>query len=159
MMKQEVKLSTFSIITTWMCMIVLVALSVYSYRDGAHWLAYSIGILLIIMITGAFFYMPLSISVDSKKVTVNFMLRRKHIPLNDIDSVKPCPPTMAEHRICGSGGWYGYWGWFSEPSIGKYFAYYGKASDCFLVELKHRKKYMLGCKNPTQMVEYINSQL
>ncbi len=70
-----------------------------------------------------------------------------------------CPPTMAERRICGSGGFFGYWGWFKEPSIGKYFAYYGKASDCFLVELKDGKKYLIGCSNPSEVVSYINSRL
>ena len=65
-------------------------------------------------------------------------------------------PTMAKKRICGSGGWFGYYGWFSEPSIGKYFAYYGKASDCFLVTLKDGKKYVLGCESPDEMVEVIN---
>ena len=63
---------------------------------------------------------------------------------------------MAKKRICGSGGWFGYYGWFSEPSIGKYFAYYGKASDCFLVTLKDGKKYVLGCESPDEMVEVIN---
>ncbi len=50
---------------------------------------------------------------------------------------------MAERKICRSGGFFGYWGWLSEPSIGKYFAYYGKASDCSLVELKNGKRYLI----------------
>lgn len=62
---------------------------------------------------------------------------------------------MAEKRICGSGGWFGYYGWFREPTIGKYFAYYGKASDCFLVRLKNGKNYVLGCEDKNEFVGYI----
>ncbi len=53
----------------------------------------------------------------------------------------------------------GYWGWFSERDLGKYFAYYGKASDCFLVTMKDGRKYMLGCQNPAEMVDAINARL
>lgn len=63
----------------------------------------------------------------------------------DIAEVKLCQPTMGAIRICGSGGFFGWYGWFREGDIGKYFAYYGKSSDCFLVTLKDGRKYMLGC--------------
>lgn len=101
-------------------------------------------------------YMPLSISIRNGELNINRPLRIKSIPLSSIKSVKLVSPTMAQKRICGSGGWFGYYGWFNEPSIGKYFAYYGKASDCFLVTLKDGKKYLLGCENPKDMVEFIN---
>lgn len=103
--------------------------------------------------------MPLFISVRDGELNINRPLKIKSIPLSTIDSVKLVSPTMAEKRICGSGGWFGYYGWFSEPSIGKYFAYYGKASDCFLVTLKDGKKYILGCENPKDMVDYINESI
>ena len=71
----------------------------------------------------------------------------------------PMPATMAEKRILGSGGVFGYWGWFREDSIGRYMAYYGKASDCFIVRLKDGKNYMLSCIDPLGMMEYIDSKL
>lgn len=66
---------------------------------------------------------------------------------------------MGALRICGSGGFFGYWGWFKERDLGKYFAYYGKSSDCFLVTLKSGNKYMLGCTEPEEMVDFINKNL
>ena len=75
----------------------------------------------------------------------------------DVKSVRLCSPTMGAIRIFGSGGFLGYWGWFKERDLGKYFAYYGRSSDCFLVELKDGRKYMLGCKNAPKMVDYIQS--
>ena len=48
---------------------------------------------------------------------------------------------------------------FKEGDIGRYYAFYGKASDCFLIRLKNGDKYMLGCENPAEMVRYIRSQI
>ena len=112
------------------------------------------GALVILCIT-ALLYMPLSISVKEDCLNINRPFKIKSIPLSQIASVKLCPPTMAKRRICGSGGWFGYYGWFNEPSIGKYFAYYGKATDCFLVTLKDGKKYLLGCEKPNEIVTFI----
>lgn len=93
------------------------------------------------------------------ELNINRPLKIKSIPLSLITSVELYSPTMASRRICGSGGWFGYYGWFKDPSIGKYFAYYGKASDCFLVTLKDGKKYVLGCEASDEIVEYINKYI
>ncbi len=155
-MKQRVYLSTYSIIISGVCLIVLLV-CLFNCRN--NWGVWAIGGTIFALVILELFYMPLSVSVNESELNVHRALRRKRIPLKDIKSVMLCPPTMAERRICGSGGFFGYWGWFSEPSIGKYFAYYGKASDCFLVELKNGRKYLLGCSNPSEMVGYINSRL
>ena len=104
-------------------------------------------------------YMPMSIGADENAIYINRSLKIKAIPMADVVSVKLCPPTMGAIRVCGSGGFLGYWGWFKERDLGKYFAYYGKASDCFLVELSNGHKYMLGCQNAPEMVEYIAKQI
>lgn len=160
-MKNDVKLSTYSVIVSWLTMIILVVIAVYGYEEGSmpNWLAYSFGFLLIFLFISGCSYMPLSISADDKQLKINRLLRTKRIPLNEIKAIGLCQPTLAERRICGSGGFMGYWGWFSEPSIGKYFAYYGKASDCFYIELRTGRKYMLGCKNPKEIVDYILQRL
>ena len=155
-MKRRVILSTYSTMMTAIGLIVLLA-CLYYCRD--NWGIYLISASLILLCATALLYMPMSISVDDANLNINRLLRIKSIPLKEIKSVKLCPPTMAEKRICGSGGWFGYWGWFSEPSIGKYFAYYGKASDCFLIELKNEKKYLLGCADAPDMVKFIAERI
>ncbi len=137
-------------------LIVLLAAFYFAKDSLAKYIV--VGALFVLCFT-ALCYMPLSISVRDGELNINRPLKIKSIPLSAIDSVKLVSPTMAEKRICGSGGWFGYYGWFSEPSIGKYFAYYGKASDCFLVTLKDGKKYILGCENPKDMVDYINESI
>ena len=103
-----------------------------------------IGAAIVVLFLFTLCYMPLSISVDKESLNINRPLKIKSIPLPEITDVRMCAPTMGTIRICGGGGWFGWYGWFSEKDLGKYFAYYDKASDCFLVTLKNGKKYMLG---------------
>ncbi len=65
---------------------------------------------------------------------------------------------MLGRRIFGSDGWFGYWGWYRDKSLGKYFAYYGNETDCFSVRLNNGKQYVLGSDNPDAIVNYIKSE-
>lgn len=158
-MKQKVYLSTYSIIVSIICYIVLIGCICFAANQNNQWGIWSLFAVIILMSIGVLFFTPMSISVDDNNLTVNFSIRNKDFPLSQIESVKLCPPTMAEKRIVGSGGFFGYWGWFKERDLGKYFAYYGKASDCFLVTLKNGKKYMLGCNDAPEMVAEIQGKL
>lgn len=155
-MKQNVSLSGYSMMLSGLCVAVLVACLLYC-RD--NWGLYLIGGLIVAAMFLVLFYMPMSVSADENNLCINRSLRIKNIPLSEIKSVELCAPTMAERRICGAGGFFGYWGRFYEPSMGRYFAYYGKASDCFLVKLKNGKKYLLGCQNPAEIVNYIKQRI
>lgn len=155
-MKHTVKLSLFSILSSALLLIVLLVLL---YNSRNCWEICIAGSALVALSFCALIYMPLSISVNSNELSINCSLKVKTIPLSDIRTVELCPPTLAERRICGSGGFFGYWGWFKEKDLGKYFAYYGKSSDCFLVRLKDGRQYMLGCENPQAIVSYLNENL
>ena len=159
-MKQTVKFSTYSTIMTILTLVVLTGVCVWEYNKTQAEAV--VGIFLGIMVLWAFcvlFYSPLSIELTDRTLNINRSIRIKEIPLADIQVIKLCPPTLAAKRICGSGGCFGYWGWFSERDLGKYFAYYGKSSDCFLVELIDGKKYILGCENAPAMVEAIKARI
>lgn len=158
-MKQNVTLSTYSIIVSILGIATLVAVMIFAFRQNHEVAACFVAFALVSLCVMALFYSPMSISVDQEYLNINRSLRIKSITLAEIKSVELCTPTMAERRIFGSGGWFGYWGRSSEPSIGKYFAYYGKASDCFLVKLKDGRQYLLGCENPAQMVEFIKTKI
>lgn len=155
-MKQQVKLSTFSLISTIICLVVLIGCT---FVIPEIWWQIGWGVFVAVMLIISLCYMPMSIGADENAIYINRSLKIKAIPMTDVVSVKLCPPTMGAIRVCGSGGFLGYWGWFKERDLGKYFAYYGKASDCFLVELSNGHKYMLGCQNAPEMVEYIAKQI
>ena len=153
-MRKKVKLSTWSTSLTAIVLILLLAALYFAKDPFAKYMVVSAFIVLCLT---ALIYMPLSISVKNGDLNIIRPLKIKSIPLSSIESVKSISPTMAEKRICGSGGWFGYYGWFSEPSIGRYFAYYGKAFDCFLITLKNKKKYVLGCEAADEIVELIKA--
>lgn len=161
--KQRVELSSYcwiitSLTTAFICGMFICCLKIAD-NDIAVWLW---GVAVAVLFLSALCYMPLSISLDNESLNINRSLKIKSIPLTEIANVKLCAPTMGAKRICGSGGWfgwYGWYGWFKENDLGKYFAYYGKASDCFLVTLKNDKKYMLGCKDAPEMVNAIKEKI
>lgn len=86
-------------------------------------------------------------------------LKVRRINLENIVSIEQFQPTLGAIRICGSGGFMGYWGIFKEGDIGRYYAFYGKSSDCFLIRMKNGDKYVLGCEKPEDTVNYILSEI
>ena len=102
---------------------------------------------------------PWYIRADKDYVIARSILKSKKIPVRDIESIELFQPTIGAVRILGSGGFMGYWGMFKEGDIGRYRAFYGKASDCFLIRMKNGEKYVPGCETPNKMVEHIKSLL
>ena len=116
-------------------------------------------VILICMCALALYFCPLSVEVDNEAVTVNFPRRRRSFPLSDIASAEDVQPTMGEWRICGSAGFFGYWGWFSNGALGRYFAYYGRGSECFIIRLRSGQIYMLGCEDHATVLQSIQSRI
>jgi len=158
-MKKRVNLSGFAFTITIAFIILISALIWVWFDKGETIVAVICLAALCLMCIAGLIYGPISISLKNGILTVHSSLNFINIPVSDIESVKLCPPTMGARRIVGSAGFMGYWGWFREKDLGKYFAYYGKASDCFLITLRNGRKYMLGCKDAPEMVEAIQSQL
>ena len=158
-MKKRVELSSYCWIITSLTFAFICGIFVCTVKIPNNNIAAWIwGAAVVVLVLSALCYMPLSVSLDDKNVNINRPLKIKSIPFVEISDVRLCSPTMGAKRICGSGGWFGWYGWFKEADLGKYFAYYGKASDCFLVTLKDGRRYMLGCKDAPEMVEAINKK-
>lgn len=111
------------------------------------------------LLTVSMFYAPMSISVNEKEVAVHSPFKIHTIPIRRIVNCELFRPTMGSIRVCGSGGFMGYWGIFREGDVGRYMAYYGNGTDCFIIRLDNGDKYVLGCKNPAAMVAYINGRI
>ena len=158
-MRKKVVFSAYAMITPVLALAFLLFLLCVQIGKDNSWTIWVLLAVICFFCFMALLYAPMYISLSDKELSIHKSLKIKDIPLSEISSVNLCPPTMSERRLCGSGGFFGYWGWFSEPSIGRYFAYYGKASDCFLVILKNGKKYMLGCKDAPEMVAAIQEKL
>ncbi|MDE6286164.1 MAG: PH domain-containing protein [Muribaculaceae bacterium] len=156
-MTRKVKYSSFSWSLTAVLLVGAVAGSVYFRRES--WVFPTLVAVLSMMVVSVLFYAPLAIHACGDNIVVISVIKHHRIPIRDVASVELFRPTMGAVRVCGSGGLMGYWGLFSENDIGRYFAYYGKASDCFLVVLKNGKKYVLGCEHPAEMVACIKDAM
>lgn len=155
-MKSRVYLSTTASILTILVIGLLLLGCFATYGSNLFILFMMITLVLLVV---AMFYAPLTISANEKEVEVHCPFKIHTIPMRRIVKCELFQPTMGSLRVCGSGGFMGYWGIFRESDVGRYMAYYGKASDCFIIRLDNGDKYVLGCKHPKQMVEYINEQL
>lgn len=127
-MKQKVSLSSFSIMLSGIVMIILLCALYYSNST----ISISIfSAIIIVLCALALYYMPLSVSVNDVDLCVNRTLCTKRIPLKEIREIKRMTAPMFGWRFFGCDGCFGYWGWYKEKTLGKYFAYYGKEFDFF----------------------------
>jgi hypothetical protein len=157
-MKQKVKFSTYSLIITAVVLILCVV-GIFSLLGNVDKLTLFCIIMGVTIIAGLYFC-PKSIQANESSVTLHRLLSSpKVFNYDSIQSVDTCYPSAGGLRLCASGGFFGYWGYFSDIMIGAYFGYYGSRSNCFLIKMKDGKQYVLGCDNAVAMVDYIKSQL
>lgn len=156
-MRAKIKYSTFAIaLTAIVSGALYIGCFVTLHQEGIFFTLLSI--LLILYICGLL-YGAAYIKVTDDNIVLGSLLKSKKLPIQGVESVELFQPTMGTIRICASGGFMGYWGIFKEGDIGRYYGFYGKASDCFLIRMKNGDKYVLGCENPAKVVDYIKSQM
>lgn len=156
-MKSKIDYSRYSTILT-VCVILLLFIGCIAtvHVKSTFFILLPCYILLLIV---ALLCRPSYIEATPQNIIMGCVIRKRKIPMHDVESVKPFQPTMGAVRIFASGGFMGYWGIFKEGDVGRYYAFYGKASDCFIVRMKNGDKYVLGCAGANKMIEYINSQI
>ncbi len=156
-MKQKVKYSPLSLALTGIALIIFLCAFVDTH-DNIHKLVL-FSILIGCVMISALYYCPTSVTVSESGITLHRLLGKKVFGFNDILSVDTCYPSAGGIRLCGSGGFFGYWGYFNDIMIGTYFGYYGSRSHCFLIKLKNGRQYVLGCDNPAAIVNYLYEKL
>lgn len=156
-MKSKVRLSGYSLFITTIIDTVLLAGCIATYKEiPAFYAVLSIAVILIIF---SLLYAPISINANSEYIAISSVLKSKKINMRNVASVELFQPTLGAIRIVASGGYMGYWGLFREGDVGRYYAAFGKASDCFIIRMKNGDKYVLGCENRAEMVNYIKSEV
>jgi hypothetical protein len=155
-MKSNVTQSAFSFFITIVVIALLVVGLYMSYGTDKFII---LTIIIIALLGFSMFYSPLSVSVDEKTIRINSPFKIHEIAMQSIVGVERFQPMKGSIRLCGSGGFLGYWGIFREAYVGNYMAYYGKASDCFLIRLDNGKQYVLGCNDADAMVAFIKRHI
>lgn len=154
-MKSKVILSRYSLILTVILLIVMAIGCFFTFENRTAFCTWISVFAILTVFT--LLYGVSSITVTPEYVIMQSPLKRRKIPVRNIESVRREQPTMGAIRILGSGGCLGYWGLFREGDIGRYYAFYGKGSDCFMIRMKNGDKYLLGCENPDAMVACIEN--
>ncbi len=157
-MTNKVKFSKFSLLTTALVLVVFVVGVVCLLDTPGELIAYCA--IFCAVIGSGLYYCPRSVDVDEAAVIVRRLCSKAKVFLyEDIESVDTCYPSPGGIRLCGSGGFFGYWGYFSDIMIGTYFGYYGSRSHCFAIKLKSGRQYVIGCEHPDQIVAFIQQRL
>ncbi len=154
-MEENVKLSDYCRIITAL-IIITIAVALFLTADRPP-VALTIAAISMAMLISGLLYAPRRIAVSATHIIIKSYLRTHRIPLRDVTAATLYAPTMGAVRILGSSGFMGYWGIFREGDTGRYAAWYGRASDCFMVRMANGDKYVLGCENASEMTDYINS--
>ena len=157
-MKNRVKFSTYSIAIT-AAVLLLSAVGIVSLVGETDRLVIFCVILGVAIISGLY-YCPVSVEANQSGIVLNRLISRpRYFSYGEIASVDTCYPSAGGLRLCGSGGLFGYWGYFSDIMIGTYFGYYGSRSHCFLIGLTSGRQYVIGCTDPAAIVSYVEPRL
>ena len=155
-MKQKVRFSAYSLIVTAVVLLLFIV-GIFSLLGNPQKLILFCIIMGAVTIAGLY-YCPKSVEADEHGITLHHLLSSpKAFPYSKIQSVDTCYPSAGGLRLCASGGYFGYWGYFSDIMIGAYIGYYGSRSNSFLIKTTEGKQYVLGCDNPVAIVNYITS--
>lgn len=156
-MKSKVRYSVLSIIMTLVVIAALVAGLVFTPSDRTGFYMLVVGLLFIFGLS--LWYAPLLVKVTDDGVVQCSALKQRLFPFQDIDYVHRCRPSMGAIRLCGSSGFMGNWGLYRQGDLGRYMAYYGHASECFMLRMKDGRNILLGCRNPEAVLALINERL
>lgn len=157
-MTSKVHFSLYCIIISTVFVIVLAACIIILWNQPDK--CAIISVISACTILAALYYCPISVSVDAGEVKIRRLLSGyKKFKISEIEATDICYPSAGGKRICGSGGFFGYWGYFSDKIIGQYFGYYADRSQCFYIRLKNKRQYVISCHDYADIVKDIQSHL
>ena len=158
-MESKVRLSIYSLILTSLVVILMLTAVTLLLNHSNNVLSVMFCLFILGGLLWALLKGPVSIKVNKENIEIINRMESILIPISKIKCIELFHPTLGATNLCASEGFMGYYGYFKQCDIGKYYAYYGKSSDCFLVRMKNGDKYVLGCENPDAMIKYLETKL
>lgn len=99
---------------------------------------------------------PLAVEVTDDAVVIHRVIGRVEIPKQDIQQVRRKEKINRDKRVFGSGGFFGYLGYFSSVEEGGYFAYVQDAKAMVYIHTV-KQNYVLSCSDPDNLVEELGN--
>ncbi len=130
-------------------------------EDDESWFAIAITLYAIIwMFTViAMWHIPLEISVSNSIFRINFPLRKKSFPINELKSASVYHVSKSLVAKFGCRYYFGWWGNFYDRNIGSLYLYASNLDELVLIELNNGKKYIVSCTDAQSMVDSINKRI
>lgn len=95
-------------------------------------------------------FSPISIDITEDNLIVRRMYSSLVIHRKDIIAISAYKNSYSVRKF-GSGGLFGYLGWFYNYDIGNYFSYATDEHNTILIITKNRK-YLISCENPNELL-------
>ena len=107
----------------------------------------------------SFFIFPMYVVADDEGVGVRTRARTKLIPYENIDRIvrvdeQPLFSRLSTIRLFGSGGVFGYIGWFRSKGIGTFLSYATDEKNVFLIYRKKGTPVAISVNNPDEFLPY-----
>ncbi|GEM_PF-1679090 len=109
-----------------------------------------------------YFYMisPKRIELTADSLVLHRVWGKRRLRYADIADVGLWKGKSSEMiRLCGSGAFCGYIGWFSGGGLDLHFEYVGSYSDAFYVKTRRGRTYLLSCDDAGQVVRRIEDKI
>lgn len=110
--------------------------------------------LVVILTFPVILFLPRKIVLSEKELILKRVVGRVCLPYSDMsmacsnDYYKP----FRDIRIFGSGGFFGFIGFFSSRDVGRYRAYICDCSEVFSIKMKDGNRYMFSCERSEDVV-------
>lgn len=160
---QKSKWSRFCIMTTIIILsVVVVTAFMPLYNDAERnntIISIVCGVAFTEMVVMGLYYCPKSICVIGNQLLINRFFSPKKILLSDIASVEVYSGSTRFLKVCGSGGMFGFYGWYKTRELGRFFIYATNLKELVCITLMSGKKYMISCEDAQSMYKEINLRL
>jgi len=128
------------------------------YKNSITYLSFIVFITTAILVT-TFFFAPKSYVITNNSIVIKKVLGS--IEIDKADIIEVAPPASDDLkgsiRTFASGGFFGYFGKFRSPKLGKYNMYAGtmKTSNLLVIKLKNGNKYVISPIGREDFLHYV----
>jgi len=135
-------LAKFITVAVWIGVLYIVIRNFFVYNSYLK-LAVINSILIAVLVV-PYLFSPKGILIENDRIIIRRVLGNIIIPLRDVAEIKLLPsiPTM-RLRLFGSGGLYGYFGYFYLPNLGTVRIYATRRYDLVLIRCKDGRTYVI----------------
>jgi hypothetical protein len=114
--------------------------------------------LIIVILLVAFAFAPKELVIGNDKLILVRRVGKRVIPLDQIRAVSRYEAGK-DIRLFASGGYFGYYGYFTNAAYGRYEAFVGSLKQAFAVTLESGKVVVLSCADAQKFIVELRRQI